>query len=343
MRRVGAKYHPLQDSDAGLPSVPELTEAPIGSPQLVPAPQWARPGMPFWGAYRWTLAASSLAHAASGAAATALTASGGVPGTWSVRLCAPYADWASTGNATAPFVRTVVYKHVGDARPMALVAASFYITAACQAPAAIWFAWYQRALGRGLQPLRWLDYAASTAVMLMAVAMLVGVDDFWALLLLVGTTWSVAAFGLLQEQALFMLRTLQSRGDCPDFGVMSIADGSWAAYMAAHLCSWVPFSLAWAVLAGMFQWSLNRLSGMPDTLKAVPLVQLVLFVAFGVNQYYGTSSSLFAQGPGWRWTYMHSEVTFTALSVLTKSALAWMLYAGLGQRGGFGVDVIPQC
>jgi hypothetical protein len=97
------------------------------------------------------------------------------------------------------------------------------------------------------------------------------------------------------------------------------------------------------VLTGMFQWSLNRLAGMPDVLKAVPIVQLVLFFALGVNQYYGTSSALFPQGAGWRWTYMHSEVAFTVLSIATKSSLAWMLYAGLGQKGGFGVNVIPRC
>lgn len=65
-------------------------------------------------------------------------------------------------------------------------------------------------------------------------------------------------------------------------------------------------------------------------MQAIPLVQLFLFAIFGVNQMLG-SVRLYAdplKPSRWWWTYMHSEVFYTVLSLTAKSLLAWLLFGG---------------
>ena len=126
--------------------------------------------------------------------------------------------------------------------------------------------------------------------------------------------------------------------------------------MSPHFAGWVPFVAVWAVLTTQFEWSLLNVTGsspqIPDAVKAIPVVNLVLFCTFGVNQFLGSlnlepeahletrlmipGSTLPPPAPKSRrivWTYMHSEVTYTCLSLTTKSLLAWMMYGGSANQG----------
>lgn len=121
-------------------------------------------------------------------------------------------------------------------------------------------------------------------------------------------------------------------------------------FMGPHFAGWVPFVAVWAVLTTQFEWSLLNVTGsnpkIPAAVKAIPVVNLVLFCTFGVNQFLGslnlepeahgeTRLAMPGSAPSppvankrFVWTYMHSECMYTFLSLTTKSLLAWMMYGG---------------
>ena len=81
---------------------------------------------------------------------------------------------------------------------------------------------------------------------------------------------------------------------------------------------------------------------MPTVVRAIPVLQLVLFFLFGVNQFWGVASAL-RGGPSARWTYIHSEVAYTGLSLVAKSMLGWMLYAGAMMQDHDKLTIASEC
>lgn len=310
-------------------ALPALVAAPAADEDaLVPPPRWAVADAPFWRRYRWVLGLTALAHLGSGVAMAVLL----VGSDWPTRLCAGYSTWTCATPGKPPCTRTAAWRYVGDVSPAGMITSFFFLSAAFQAPPVVFYGWYRRCLLEGRQPLRFLEYSVSSTMMVLTIALLVGVFDLWTFLLLAGANWSVMMFGLLQEQTVYMLRSLMHGGGSDAFRPMSLRAGNWAAYMAPHLCGWVPFALEWAVLTGKFEWSLASMDGVPAVVKAIPVVQLALFAVFGVNQYYGAADALHDHSGdkegAWRWTYMHSEVAYTALSLVAKTLLGWMVYGG---------------
>jgi len=169
---------------------------------------------------------------------------------------------------------------------------------------------YKRWLEKGTQPLRFIEYSVSSSLMVMIISLLNGEQNIWLVLALAGCNWSTMIFGLFSEQVM----ALSHGRDVP-----------WIIRWGAHLAGWLPFVVVWTVLFSQFQWSLDVASDVPDPVKAIPAVQLVLFAIFGINQMVG---SLAVDNKWEHWVYLYNEIIYTVLSLAAKSILAWLLLGG---------------
>ena len=373
VRVVGSRYGAAE----GPPEVTGGKFTPVPGDATAPAltllPPWV--GDAFWARYRVFLGVTALVHLLSAVATSTLIYVKSAD--WPTRICASYVVWkpanegfkcfttvynasgvlsaVPSANATSSLNvcnRFTAWRHVGSMDPSWMSASFFFISFAFQAlpilPTVPWFPMnydrYKRWLLEGTQPLRFVEYSVSSTVMIMVIALITGTTDFWIILPLAACNWCIMVFGLFHEQVT-RLRALA--GERVGF----------AQYMAIHAAGWVPFVVVWAVLTAQFEWSLAGAKGVPAAVQAIPIVNLVLFCTFGVNQFAGslhlqppalgpveapleTPTPDFAKPlaraadspPRFVWTYMHSEVTYTVLSLTTKSLLAWMMYGGsLGQ------------
>ncbi len=61
------------------------------------------------------------------------------------------------------------------------------------------FSWYIKQINNGINPARWYEYAASSSLMIMAIAILFGCYDLASLVLICVCNASMNLFGLLME------------------------------------------------------------------------------------------------------------------------------------------------
>lgn len=159
--------------------------------------------------------------------------------------------------------------------------------------------WYERNLGRGIGPARWLEYSLSASVMVVLIAMLPGVSDLGALIAIFGVNASMILFGWLME-------TTSDPGPGAD---------------------WTPF--VFGCIAGVVPWIgigiylIGAGGDVPGFVYGIFVSLFVLFNGFAVNQW------LQYRGKG-RWAdYLHGERTYIVLSLVAKSLLAWQVFANV--------------
>lgn len=150
---------------------------------------------------------------------------------WPVRICNTYTSWSPEdpsaecfedvvyGNTTIsnPCKRVQKTTYVGQMSPLDLIFTFHFLSFAFQiAPVVAWSVAqmsrspeetiFQRMINNGLNPLRFLEYAISSTVMVFIIALLVGVSDMWFLILLGTANWSIMIFGLVHEYLVAMRR-----------------------------------------------------------------------------------------------------------------------------------------
>jgi hypothetical protein len=78
-----------------------------------------------------------------------------------------------------------------------LVAAFLFLSAVAHAAlASPWLhGWYERNLVRGINPARWAEYSASSSLMIVVIAMLVGIYDVASLILIFALNATMILFG----------------------------------------------------------------------------------------------------------------------------------------------------
>jgi len=162
-------------------------------------------------------------------------------------------------------------------------------------------------LSRGVNQARWYEYAASSTVMIISIAVLFGCYDLGSLILIGFSNSSMNLFGLLME-------------------LMNPPERE-------HV-NWLPFIFGgWAGLAGwviVFMYFLGggNYSNTPDFVFAILIGYLIFFNTFPVNmvlQYsrYG------------KWAdYRFGELVYIILSLSSKSLLAWLVFGGTNQPDG---------
>ena len=216
--------------------------------------------------------------------------------------------------------------------------------------------WYWRALERALCPLRWLEYAASASVMLLAAATLIPTRSVELVAASTVAMFVTMLFGLLTEcnyQRFVVDRDAAAEGQkllALPGGARAPLAKEWAsdslvARAWPHAVGYAPFALSWSLLLGSYERATDAFiaSGAVEDLRAAPYGALAAFVVFGLPQ---LVLLLRKDGPSLAWV---AELVYIALSISAKIVFAGLLLAqGLGvhamaKAAAVDVRVAGQC
>lgn len=169
------------------------------------------------------------------------------------------------------------------------------------------FRWYVRNLERGINYARWYEYAVSSSIMIVLIAMLSGMYELAGLILIFALNATMNLFGLMME----LHHQTTTRTD-------------WTPYVFGCFAGIVP----WIAVAIYFFGSISR-SGdaVPTFVYFILPILFVFYFSFALNMYLQYKKA----GP-WR-DYLFGERVYVLLSLVSKSALAWQVFGGALARG----------
>ncbi len=161
---------------------------------------------------------------------------------------------------------------------------------------------YLANLQKGMNPARFYEYALSSSWMIVLIGMLVGVWDLGALIALFGLNACMNLFGILMERQ----NALTSKTD-------------WTAFIYGCFAGILP----WIVIVMSFLGAVNSGEGKPPAFvyAIIPTI-FVFFSCFAVNMYLQ-----YKKIGKWK-DYIYGERAYIVLSLVAKTALAWMIFAG---------------
>lgn len=194
-------------------------------------------------------------------------------------------------------------QHLFDVNLAYLIAAFFFIAAITHIllatklrPA------YETEVKKGINKVRWIEYALCAGIMMLLIGMLVGVQDVATLLLLFGATAGMSVLGLAMEVVNQGARNVR-----------------WLTYIVGLSVGALP----WIVIA------MYLISGgiygttAPAFVYWVSGVMLLIFAAFALNMY-----CIYHRSGKWK-DYLYGERVFMILSLIAKTTLAWLVFAGV--------------
>ncbi len=163
---------------------------------------------------------------------------------------------------------------------------------------------YNEDLSKGINRLRWFEYALSSSVMIVLIAYLFGIWDIASLVLIFLVNASMNLFGLVMEQ----LNSGKNKKDI----------------------NWGPF--IWGSIAGLAPWIaiiLYMTGATPEATAQTPWFVWAIvgsyFVAFNT---FPVNMILQYLGKGKWMNYIYGERGYIILSLVAKTVLAWLVLVG---------------
>ncbi|MDW5562926.1 MAG: heliorhodopsin HeR [Methanomassiliicoccus sp.] len=162
------------------------------------------------------------------------------------------------------------------------------------------YKWYVAGLKENHNYARWYEYAISSSVMIVVIAVLCGVRDIAAIIPLFAINSVMNLFGLMMEKH----NQVTKKTD-------------WTSYIFGTYAGLVP----WVVIS-IYLWGSGVGGRVPDFVYWIYFVIAIFFFSFAFNmvlQYKKVG----------RWKdYLFGEYVYILLSLFAKSALAWLVFAG---------------
>lgn len=198
----------------------------------------------------------------------------------------------------APVLQTIIEIRLGWA-----IAAFLFLSAIAHLIISLpgVFDWYIRNLKKGINYARWIEYAFSSSLMIVVIAMLVGIYDVVSLLLIFGVNAMMILFGWMME----------------------------VHNQSTQKTNWTSF--IFGSIAGIFPWiaiTVYLLGSGGDTGKVPTFVYGIFFSLFIFFNIFAVNMFLQYKKTGkWR-DYIFGEYGYIILSLVAKSLLAWQVWAG---------------
>jgi hypothetical protein len=234
---------------------------------------------------------------------------------------------ASTATAFAPFVPTVRLKLVDGAFagvepsqvelfsiPLAWWIASFLAMSALAHALVGWplRSRYEAWLARGINPARWVEYAFSSTVMIVAIAYLSYIRDVPALVAIAAANVAMILFGWSMEAA-------NEGRERPD----------WKHFVFGCIAGIAPWLAIFSVL-----WAYGAQPDLPAGAQIPGFVYVIVGTLFATFNVFAITMVLqYARIGRWR-DYLVGEKTYMVMSLVAKSALAWQVFSGTLRPGG---------
>lgn len=163
------------------------------------------------------------------------------------------------------------------------------------------YEWYVKNLKKGVNYARWIEYAFSSSVMIVAIAMLFGMYDIALLLVLFTLNAMMILFGWMME---LHNQTTQKT--------------DWTAFIFGCIAGAVP----WIAIFIYFVGSVTSGEQVPNFVYAIYVSLFVFFNIFAVNMVLQ-----YKKVGRWR-DYLYGEKAYIVLSLVAKSLLAWQVFFG---------------
>ena len=179
-----------------------------------------------------------------------------------------------------------------------LIAGFLFLSALFHLINALGFSVYVRNLLKGINPSRWIEYSFSSSLMIVVIAMLVGIYDLAAIILLFFLNAMMILFGWMME--LHNQTTTKT---------------NWTAFWFGSLAGVIPW-----VAVGIYLFGAH--DNPPTFVYWIYLSMFLFFNCFAVNMVLQ-----YKKVGRWR-DYLYGERAYMILSLVAKSLLAWQVFAG---------------
>lgn len=161
---------------------------------------------------------------------------------------------------------------------------------------------YVENLRKGQNPVRFYEYALSSSLMIVLIGMLVGIWDLGSIILMFGINAMMNLFGIMME-----------------YHNQYTKKTNWTAFIYGSIAGLIP----WVIIVIYFLSAINSSGAKPPAFvyAIIPTI-FVFFNVFAINmvlQYKKIGK--------WK-EYIFGEKVYIILSLLAKTALAWMIFAG---------------
>jgi hypothetical protein len=157
-------------------------------------------------------------------------------------------------------------------------------------------------LKKGMNPIRFYEYALSSSLMVVLIGMLSGLWDLGAIILIFGLNAMMNLFGIMME-----------------FHNQTTERTNWTSYIYGTIAGIIP----WIVIFLFFLGAVNSGDAKPPAfVYAIIPTLFVFFNIFAINM-------ILQYKKVGRWKdYLFGERVYIILSLTSKSVLAWLIFAG---------------
>ncbi len=163
------------------------------------------------------------------------------------------------------------------------------------------YGWYEKNIGKGLNPGRWYEYALSSSLMMVVISMLAGIYDLSSIILIFTINACMIFFGHVME----VHNQTTKRTD-------------WLSYIYGCFAGIIPW-----LIVGLYLLNAGDGDAKPPTfVYYIFFSMFIFFNTFAVNmvlQYKKVGK--------WK-DYTYGEKIYIVLSLVAKSLLAWQVWAG---------------
>jgi hypothetical protein len=161
---------------------------------------------------------------------------------------------------------------------------------------------YEENLMKGINKVRWFEYALSASVMMVAISLLSGIYDLSSLIMIFALDAVMNLLGLAME------KVNQGREKV-----------DWLTFIIGCIAGIVPW-----VVFGIFVYASREFGGgnIPDFVYWIYVSIFLFFNTFAINMFLQYKKV----GP-WK-NYLYGEKVYIILSLVAKSLLAWQVFAG---------------
>jgi hypothetical protein len=163
--------------------------------------------------------------------------------------------------------------------------------------------WYEAHLARGQNPIRWVEYAFSSSVMIVVIAALAGVQEVGTLIAIFGVNAAMILFGWSMEIA-------NEGRERPQ----------WLHYVFGCIAGAVPWVVIFVTL--LVSATEPGSAPIPGFVIAIFVTLFVAFNVFAINQVLQ-----YRKVGSWR-DYLYGERAYMLFSLIAKSLLAWQVFFG---------------
>jgi len=161
---------------------------------------------------------------------------------------------------------------------------------------------YVENLKKGMNPIRFYEYAFSSSLMIVLIAMLVGIWDLISLIVIFGINATMNLFGIMME-----------------FDNEKREKTRWTAFIYGSIAGIIPWI---AIVVNLYGSAVINDAKPPSFVYAIIISLFLFFNSFAVNMYLQYKKI----GP-WK-NYLFGERVYIVLSLVAKTVLAWQIFAG---------------